>query len=315
MNSRAQALIRELRARRALHPMMGGGVRKRPPKRLPVQHQPDAQRLAYYKALRAGPLALIRALLEARLKPALPSIAARGAALQVKHDHLGIAELYALAVRLDADDDPNDIVDEMRDAYAEAFASDRAAQVVQPIGRAVNEFQRVQFGRQVKAAMGVDVVRAEPWLQPKIDAFVTENVSLVKSIGAEFFPDLEKQLARGMLDGLRQEELADMIEERYGVAESRAALIARDQVGKLFAGLNEARQADLGISKYTWRTTGDNRVREEHAERDGEVYSWDDPPSDEDFGPVNPGEAINCRCYAEPILDDVLAEATGEDAA
>lgn len=313
MSARRIAFLREVRARRAFLTLAGQKLPRRPRKRLPRQLQPDAQRRAYFAALKRGPLGTLQQLLDARVRPLLAAWASKGQALQARHDHRAIDELYALAVRLDADfDDPNDVVDEMRDAWAAQWTSDRAAQVVQPIAHSINEHQRAQFNRQIKAAMGVDVVRAEPWLQPAVEQFVTENVALIKSIGQEFFPDLEKRLTQGISDGLRQEELADMIQDRYGVAESRAALIARDQTGKFFANLNEQRQAGLGITKYTWRTAGDNRVREEHAEREGEVYSWDDPPNDDYFGPVNPGEAINCRCTAEPVLDEIFADLTGD---
>jgi hypothetical protein len=46
--------------------------------------------------------------------------------------------------------------------------------------------------------------------------------------------------------------------------------------------------------RYIWRTVGDGKVRSSHAEREGEVFSWDNPP---DGG--HPGEAPNCRCWAE----------------
>jgi len=45
---------------------------------------------------------------------------------------------------------------------------------------------------------------------------------------------------------------------------------------------------------YTWRTQGDGKVRGAHAERNGKVFSWDDPPEG-----GHPGEASNCRCRAE----------------
>ena len=51
--------------------------------------------------------------------------------------------------------------------------------------------------------------------------------------------------------------------------------------------------------KYIWRTQGDDRVRSEHAARKGEVFDFDDPPED-----GNPGEAENCRCWAEPIEEE-----------
>jgi len=48
--------------------------------------------------------------------------------------------------------------------------------------------------------------------------------------------------------------------------------------------------------KYIWRTRGDSKVRSEHAERDGKVFEWDNPPEG-----GHPGEAPNCRCRAVEI--------------
>jgi SPP1 gp7 family putative phage head morphogenesis protein len=47
-------------------------------------------------------------------------------------------------------------------------------------------------------------------------------------------------------------------------------------------------------SHYIWRTQGDERVRPEHAARDGQVFSWDDPA----ISP--PGTEFGCRCIAVP---------------
>ncbi|MDP4796224.1 MAG: phage minor head protein [Rhodospirillales bacterium] len=50
--------------------------------------------------------------------------------------------------------------------------------------------------------------------------------------------------------------------------------------------------------KYIWRTRGDGKVRSKHAERDGKVFDWDNPPEG-----GHPGEAPNCRCWAEDVTD------------
>jgi peptidoglycan hydrolase-like protein with peptidoglycan-binding domain len=57
--------------------------------------------------------------------------------------------------------------------------------------------------------------------------------------------------------------------------------------------------ADEKKGTYIWRTVGDNRVRSEHAVRDGKTFSWDNPP---DGG--HPGEAPNCRCTAETVEEE-----------
>ena len=92
--------------------------------------------------------------------------------------------------------------------------------------------------------------------------------------------------------------LEDALMQRLGVSQSRAQLIARDQTGKYFGALTEARHRAAGATKYIWRTAGDERVRPEHAARDGKIYSYDNPPID-----GHPGIAIRCRCTQSPIFD------------
>lgn len=47
---------------------------------------------------------------------------------------------------------------------------------------------------------------------------------------------------------------------------------------------------------YIWRTQRDDVVRSEHAVREGQVFSWENPPPG-----GHPGEAYGCRCRAEPL--------------
>lgn len=51
---------------------------------------------------------------------------------------------------------------------------------------------------------------------------------------------------------------------------------------------------------YIWRTRRDRRVRSQHADREGRVFSWNDPPTG-----GHPGEDFNCRCTAEPYYPEV----------
>ncbi len=78
---------------------------------------------------------------------------------------------------------------------------------------------------------------------------------------------------------------------------------------RAFVGLiNQLRQQDLGIERHIWRSQDDAKVRDSHAEYDDQVFRWDEPPAG-----GHPGQAHNCRCYAEPVApgsrnDVILAE-------
>ncbi len=97
--------------------------------------------------------------------------------------------------------------------------------------------------------------------------------------------------------GLRHEELSAKLEAAFGVSQARADLIARDQTLKLAGDLTHIRQTQAGITSYVWTTSGDERVREEHAVLDGETFEWRSPP---EVG--HPGQDFNCRCTAYPIV-------------
>ncbi|MFO1242541.1 MAG: phage minor head protein [Rickettsiales bacterium] len=49
---------------------------------------------------------------------------------------------------------------------------------------------------------------------------------------------------------------------------------------------------------YIWRTRGDGKVRASHAENNGKIFAWDNPPPT-----GNPGEDYGCRCVAEPYVE------------
>ena len=124
---------------------------------------------------------------------------------------------------------------------------------------------------------------------------VKNNVALIQNIPEQYVEKLQAAVYEALAEGLRYEDLAKEIERIGEVTESRAKLIARDQIGKLNSDFNRVRQTDLGIEEYEWSTSGDERVRDEHSGYDGQTYRWDTSPPD-----GHPGEAVNCRCVAIP---------------
>lgn len=156
--------------------------------------------------------------------------------------------------------------------------------------------------------LGIDV-RKEPMLTPLMDGWQKDNVSLITNMHAEQLGKVDTILRDGF--GRRPESLAKDIERQLDdVSKSRAELIARDQVLTLNAKITRHRQKSAGIEKYVWTTSNDERVRDEHAALEGEVFAWDEGGDPEEG---HPGEAINCRCVAFPILDELDDEDPGED--
>lgn len=162
-----------------------------------------------------------------------------------------------------------------------------------------------RLSREIERAIGVDVshiLTANGHLLKSMTEATRENIALIKTIPEKYFGRVEETITSGWSQGLRWESMVEQIQKDGDVTEERAKLIARDQTSKMNAAINEERQKQVGIERYEWSTSQDERVRDSHADMEGKVCSWDDPP-DVDGEKVHPGEAINCRCTAIPIVD------------
>ena len=161
------------------------------------------------------------------------------------------------------------------------------------------------YGIHVTHVVGVDSV---------VEHARAANVALITRATRDFLDDISDTLDE--TEGLTADEIAEALEDRVDVSESRAMLIARDQTTKLNGQIAEHRQRSAGVKRYTWSTSNDERVRRKvewscsdgrggdaaHEELDGEIFSWDDPPI-LDGEASHPGQPIQCRCVAIPVIE------------
>lgn len=160
------------------------------------------------------------------------------------------------------------------------------------------DWHRNAFLSRVEDAVGVNV--SDLLKDRSVDMVVRNRVraglSLVKNLDRFTVYKITEAILKGVKSG-EGANLADLLHASKKVTSSRAKLIARDQMGKLFSNLAQARQEDIGVTRYRWSTARDSRVRDRHAAREGKEYYWKRPPAG-----GHPGEDINCRCVAEPVL-------------
>lgn len=179
----------------------------------------------------------------------------------------------------------------------DALAQPIASQMV----RGVDSKSKRRFYKAMKKAVGIDLfgALAEEGVTDVIAQKTAENVELIQSIPDEYFKKLMNIVGQGTTTG---EPAQSMIDAIFSLGEStynRAKLIARDQTQKVNAAITQTRQESLGITKYRWRTVGDERVRTEHIHNNGKIFEWSKPPKNTG----HPGHDIQCRCIAEPIID------------
>ena len=178
---------------------------------------------------------------------------------------------------------------------------DWAASITAEFIRRVLSDTDTRLAGSIRSSLGIDITgtfQRSGALQEEMNRAIQANVALIKDIPDKFLEKLKQTITNGVQEGARHESLISDVEDLLGVTESRAELIARDQVGKLNSDFSRVRQTSLGIEEYEWSTSGDERVREEHADLDGQVFRWDSPPDPDG----HPGMAINCRCVAIPIF-------------
>ena len=166
--------------------------------------------------------------------------------------------------------------------------------------RATQQLDRVQYAKwqELSKRLGVPATRGV-LEQAALEDRARELAKYIKDIPTKLSSDVAQQVLLARAQGMSTVDLGKLISERTGIAQRRAALIARDQLGTLNGELSKRRQLAAGITKYRWQTARDERVRPSHRNVQGQVFSWEAPP---EMG--HPGEPINCRCVALPVLDD-----------
>lgn len=279
------------------------GVRRKTPGPVPRQQPPTAierelgRRLGEY--------------LDARVRRAFAPLLA---ALPALVEQANRERAAALGERADAGEGRiiRQLVERARAAMAESIAPTAIESMSQNAADGVSTLNREQLRRQALSALGVDVLGTDERLPPLIEAFNEANVGLIKGISDTLANDIQALVFNGLQSGTLHGDLAEQLEAKLGMPKKRAKLIARDQVGKLYGQINAARQREMGVTRFVWRSSDDERVRGKpggrypkarpsHWERDDKTYEYAKPPNGE-----LPGEPILCRCTAEPVLEDLL---------
>jgi len=237
------------------------------------------------------------------------------------------------AVRTDIDDDAdiiNPVINKILDRYFGGmsslekpnlgrYSSLLAKQLVQPMQKQVDRHHKTQFSRTFKKIAGVDPLQFEPELSGFLEVAGDQNVNKIVSLNNSYFDTIREKTNQALRKGTSVSELTAEITDLTKTTQSRANLIAIDQVQKLNSDLESQRQQNNHIKRYIWRTRRNTRVRskansdgtDDHAGLEGAVFDWNFPPitvlAGKRAGERNhPGQDINCKCWAEPVIDDLL---------
>lgn len=183
-------------------------------------------------------------------------------------------------------------------------AVEQAEQTMTSLGDETKERATDDVKRQIRSVLGV---APDFFDQDQIGGLLNEwkrnNAAFITKFSDDSISEAQDIVSRAVRSGRPAKEIRKELRAKFKISENRAARIARTEVSQLNTQVARNRQTELGIEKYIWRTSRDERVREEHRDRAGKRYSWDSPPEG-----GHPGEPINCRCEPQADTDSLLDE-------
>lgn len=195
--------------------------------------------------------------------------------------------------------------------YEKTDRTSQAENIAQGFINRGNIQNQAEVSTNLKNQTGVDLaayLRSSPNIVERVNELTVSNIQLIKSIRTQYLDKVQNAVMQAMVQGTLNKDLAEQLKKLGEDVESRAMLIARDQSSKLNAALTRARHEDVGVTKYMWSTSGDERVRDSHAEKDGQIFEYANPPADTG----HPGHDVNCRCVAIAVFDEVQEKQINE---
>lgn len=259
-------------------------------------------------------LANRRAGTSAVLPPVEPSLSAEAAFLRAERTllrgMLGWAREYLVpAYQRDLERAPDGItrdVDEWTWGEFDGFTARLVAVAVNLVRRVLDlEGARNTKGfmASAKRTLGVDlnaVVRDDD-IADYLDQASARAANLITGMADDLRKRIKDRTITAVLQGETSTAYRKTLATEFGLSDSRAKLIARDQIGKVTSDLNRIRQQQAGIVEYDWMTAADERVRPLHRALNGKRYKYGEPTGAE--GGLGPGQPIRCRCIARAVVE------------
>jgi len=195
-------------------------------------------------------------------------------------------------------DEIDDVMATLRINFYGEVTDKKQQQIATKAAYNVNSASEGYFNKLSTKLVGINLTTSEVWLNGEVKGFIKENVALINSISQQHFNRVETIITEGVRRGKLTNEIKTELQSKFKLTKNKAKLIARDQTSKFYGDLSRLRQTHNGIKKYVWQTAQDERVRPDHASKNQRVFSWNNPPADTG----HPGEDINCRCSALPVI-------------
>lgn len=256
-------------------------------KKVPITRFPDAATISYSRALEKMINALGTETLALFEKYIVPQLTTRQ---DTHYTEDGIL------------DNIKKMFHSLKNKASKIFTTTRSERTAKSFVNNVNRFNRNNIEQQMKV-VGVTLVATEPWLKDFLQTKITDNVGYIETIQDDYFERIEDVVGEGVKNGTSIKQMREQLMEQVDISKNKAQFIAVDQAGSILGQMTAQRHQNLGIEKFEWYDSADERVRDSHRKLSGKVFSYDDPP-EVNGRKVLPGEDYRCRCVALPVFDD-----------
>ena len=178
----------------------------------------------------------------------------------------------------------------------------------------LNNLYRYVYGSYKKEFPNLSV--SGEYYEQIMNAVISENLALIKSIPQEVLKDMQVALSQGIISG-NQKELIKSLKRIKGVSKDRAVFIARDQIHKAVESFKQVQNTALGIEYYEWLTADDERVSSGiggHAQNNHRIFKYGSNEAiishsnKRGYYYGKPGDRPNCRCIAVGVIPDTNEE-------
>jgi len=170
----------------------------------------------------------------------------------------------------------------------------------------INYIKRIKGDKEANKLLKVDMKKL------KLDAYTKLFNQDLQNLQDKKKTDLARQVMDSYIAGVPSTKIKQQILQAVDDIHHEADRIVRTNTNRMAILSKLLMFKQMGIKKYVWIATLDDRTRETHRKRHGKVYSVDralkglDPAPtmvrDKD-GRWMPGENVNCRCTIRPYYD------------
>lgn len=168
-----------------------------------------------------------------------------------------------------------------------AFPIDKTArEIAEEIQQIDADLQRALRGQK-------SIISDSTTIPEATDAFTVLTEKIVEDVRVTIDKEIEKQAKLGK----NEAEIIEHVEKAIETYQNTTIPHKMEMLATHFNGkLSEEDNSAAGYKHYFWHTAEDEKVRPAHAENNGKIFAWDDPPPT-----GHPGEDYNCRCWVEPV--------------